>query len=311
MLKPCLIIVFNHRYDKNIPVLEQIYSGRFSHIFFLVPFYNGSKENVIPVYESSHYFQSFFAQGYNRFFKEEFSHYIFVGDDCILNPAINENNFLDITGLEAGAEFLPGIIELHKIKENGWWHSFKGIDFFGNRKGAEIKNELPGREAAVQQFNKHGVEVTALTMQNIFGSRTPANKKWFEYFLFKNFLFHFKWRKFKKNGKIELPYPVAGSYADVIVVTKQSIYNFCRYCGVMASAGLFVELAIPTALLLSAEKIMQEKDIKLKGKALWTAADITAVEDRYGKSLSALMKDFPADQLFFHPIKLSKWKNDL
>ena len=96
MSKPCLIIIFNHRFDKNIPVLEKIYSGRFSNIFFLVPFYNGDKENVIPVYESSHFFQSFLAQGYNRFAKDEFTHYIFTGDDCLLNPALNENNFLEL-----------------------------------------------------------------------------------------------------------------------------------------------------------------------------------------------------------------------
>src|SRR5882672_7140544 len=138
MVKACLIIVFNHRYDKNIPVLEKIYSGRFSHIYFLVPFYNGDHPNVIPVYESSHYFQSFFAQGYSRFFSEEFTHYIFLGDDCILHPSINENNILQQTGLAAGADFIPGLIEFHTIKkEQPWWHTFKGIDFFTNRKGAE------------------------------------------------------------------------------------------------------------------------------------------------------------------------------
>src|SRR5438309_2566399 len=55
--KAALIIVFNHRYDKNIPLLETLYEGRFSNIYYLVPFYDGEKENVIPVYENSFRFQ--------------------------------------------------------------------------------------------------------------------------------------------------------------------------------------------------------------------------------------------------------------
>lgn len=311
MTKACLIIVFNHRYDNNIPVLEKIYAGRFSSIYFLVPFYDGDHPNVIPVYESSNYFQSFFAQAYSRFFNEAFTHYLFLGDDCILNPSINEANVTEQTGLPAGTDFIPGLIEFHTIKKQSWWHTFKGIDFFSNRIGAEIKKELPSREEAISRFRKHGLEVEPLSMENIFGSKKPAHEKWWKYFLLKQYHWQFKWKNYKKNGKIELPYPVAGSYSDVLIITKESIYNFSRYCGIMAAAGLFVEIAIPTALLLSSPAIKQEKDLLLKGKPLWSVPEIEAVEKQYNKSLAALLAAFPADQLFYHPIKLSKWKNDL
>jgi hypothetical protein len=310
MTKACLIIVFNHRYDKNIPVLEKIYGKRFSAIYFLVPFYNGDHPRVIPVYESSNYFQSFFAQGYHRFFKEQFTHYIFLGDDCILNPAINESNFPGQTGLPASADFIPRLIEFHKIKGESWWHTFKGIDFFGNRKGAEIKKELPSKEEAIARFKKHGLEVQPLTRENIFGSDTPASQKWWRYWLFKKYHW-FNWKLFKKNGKIELPYPVAGSYSDVLIITKDSLPDFCRYCGIMAAAGLFVEIAIPTALLLSSKLIKQQQDSRLQGTALWSAEEIEAVEKKYDRSLTALVTGFPPGQLFYHPIKLSKWNNDL
>lgn len=311
MAKACLIIVFNHRYDKNIPVLEKMYSGRFSHIYYLVPFYNGTRQDVIPVYESSNFFQSFFAQGYHRFFKEDFSHYIFVGDDCILNPAINETNFPQQTGLAEDADFIPGIFSFHTLKDAGWWHTFKGIDFFKNRKGAEIKNELPAIEDAIKKFQKHGVEIKPLSMENIFGSKTPSSQKWWEYWLFKQFHWRFKWRKYKKNGMLELPYPVAGSYSDILVITKNSIYDFCRYCGIMAAGGLFVEIAIPTAMLLSSQKIVEEKDSRLQGKAVWTSQEVEMTENENNKSLSALLNNFPKNQLFLHPVKLSKWTNDL
>jgi hypothetical protein len=312
MVKACLIIVFNHRYDKNIPVLDKIYSKRFSHIYYLVPFYDGDRPDVIPVYESSNFFQSFFAQGYHRFFKEEFTHYIFLGDDCILNPVIDENNFPGETGIPADADFIQGLMSFNNVNNGiAWWHTHKGIDFFKNRKGAEISRELPEREIAVDRFKRHGIEIKPLTIKNIFGTKAPPGKKWWEYWLFKQYHWRIKWKSYKKEGKLELPYPIAGSYSDVLVITQKSIREFCRYCGIMAAAGLFVEIAIPTALLLSSDKIVQEKDIRLKGKALWTPGEIEVMENEHKRSLSVLLNNFPAGQLFYHPVKLSKWTNDI
>ena len=310
MSKACLVIVFNHRYDKNIPILEKIYSPNFSNIYFLVPFYNGNHPRVIPVYESSHYFQSYFAQGYHRFFKEEFTHYIFAGDDCLLNPSVNENNFLEQTGLQEGADFIPGFIEFHKLKKK-WWHTSNAVDFFNNRKGAEVQRELPTREEALLRFEKHGVTIGPLTSRHIFGKEKISFLRWWQSPIYKEFFLRVVWKKYRKNGKIELPYPVAGSYSDIFIVNKETISDFCRYCGILAAVGLFVEIAIPTALLLSSEKIMQEKDLKLQGKAIWSAEEVAEVEAKFNKSLKALLNDFPADQLYYHPVKLSKWNNDL
>lgn len=311
MTKPCLIIIFNHRYDKNIPVLRKLYSPQFSHIFFLVPFYKGNDPDVIPVYESSYYFQSFFAQGYHRFFREEFTHYIFTGDDCLLNPAVNEKNFMEQTGLQQGASFIPGLIEFHTLKEGGWWHTRKAVDFFHNREGAEVEKELPSREEALKRFSKHGINIQPLTKQNIFGNKKISFLRWWQSWLYKQFFLRVKWKPYRKNGKIELPYPVVGSYSDMFIVTKESIADFCHYCGIMASVGLFVEIAIPTALLLSSARIMQEKEMRLQGLALWSAEEVKAVEEKFNKSLALLQKGFPAGQLYYHPVKLSKWNNDL
>jgi hypothetical protein len=311
MSKPCLIIVFNHRYDKNIPVLRKIYSARFSNIFFLVPFYNGNDPDVIPVYESSHFFQSYFAQGYHRFFREEFSHYIFTGDDCILNPSINENNFMEQTGLPGGSDFITEIFELHNKKHEGWWHTKKAIDFFNNRKGAEVQRELPSKEEALQRFKKHGVNIEPLTPLNIFGTKNISPLNRWKSWLYKQFYLRVVWKPYRKSGKIELPYPVAGSYSDMFIISKESISDFCRYCGILASVGLFVEIATPTALMFSSKKIVQEKDMRLKGKALWSATEVEAVEKTFNRSLTSLLSGFPPDQLYYHPIKLSKWNNDL
>jgi len=311
MTKACLIIVFNHRYDKNLPVLRKLYGDRFSHIFFLMPFYDGPDTDVIPVYESSFYFQGYFAQAFARFHQEQFTHYIFLGDDCILNPAVNEWNVLEETGIPASTDYIPGIIEFHKLGTSAWWHTFKGIDFFNNRKGAEIRHELPSREEAVERFSHHGIETRPLSIRNIFSSGAPAGRSALAWWLFKQYHYRFRWKAMRRKKLLELPYPVAGSYCDILVITKDSIRDFCRYCGITSAAGLFVEIAIPTALLLASKRIVQEPALRLKGLALWTPVDVAAVEESYGRSLSALIEGFPKDQLFYHPVKLSRWNNDL
>src|SRR5205085_6532757 len=72
---PALVIIYNHQYDENIERLEHLYKRRFGSIFHLVPFYRGSRSNVVPVYENSHYFQGYIAQAFRAFFREDFSHY--------------------------------------------------------------------------------------------------------------------------------------------------------------------------------------------------------------------------------------------
>ena len=116
--KVALIIIFNHRYDKNIKTLEQVYKNKFSNIYFLVPFYDGMQPNVIPVYGNSYFFEGYLAQGFRHYFKEEYEHYLFAADDMILNPAITEDTYTSYFGLEAGNSFIPEIFSLHHLSNN-------------------------------------------------------------------------------------------------------------------------------------------------------------------------------------------------
>ena len=90
--KTALLVVYNHRYDKNIPVIDRIYANRFSYVCHLVPFYDGDQANVIAVYDSSHYFQNYIAQAYTHLKDKGFTHFFIVADDMILNPLVDENN---------------------------------------------------------------------------------------------------------------------------------------------------------------------------------------------------------------------------
>src|SRR6476620_3999100 len=183
-----LVIVFNHRYDKNIPLLDSIYEDRFSNIYYLVPFYDGDKENVIPVYESSFQFQGYMAQGFKHYFREEYEHYLFVADDLLLHPAIDELNYKEHFGLTNDSSFIPEIFNLHDLPNNDtvrfipssrkkrevtkwyWWRLKQLIHYQHGSEGIETANEMSSYDEAEKVIKAHGFDPQPLKVVDIFGS---------------------------------------------------------------------------------------------------------------------------------------------
>jgi hypothetical protein len=307
MSQVVLIIIYNHQYNKNIEILEQIYKDRFSNIYHLVPFYSGDKKNVIPVYECSFYFQGYVSQGFKSYFKKECKHYLFVADDLILNPKINEINYTQHFKLNSNTSFIPEFGTLHEVKDF-WSRVVEAFKWNVNFSGVEAKNQLPDYTTALQIFAKFGLEIKPLNYLQIFKKqefpRLFKINKILHYFLLKR-------REIKnRNKEFHLSYPLVGSYSDIFVVSSDSIKQFSHFCGVFASTRLFVEFAVPTSLVLSASEIVTEKKLKLQGEALWTKEQYQRL-DKYEWDLDLLLNDFPKNLLYLHPIKLSKWKTKL
>jgi len=325
--KLALVIIFNHQYNKNIPVLESIYKGRFSNIFYLVPFYDGDKANVIPVYEKSFYFQGYLAQGFKHYFSEEIEHYFFVADDLMLNPLINEDNYKEHFKLNDQSCFIPEIFTLdHLTNKNTlrfeamstlpgseaklfWWRIKMAARYQHNKEGNEISNEMPSYSEAEIILKRHGYPVQPLRYQDVNGALFPFKIKTHENRLhLAKYFFNIK----ALNKKYRLSYPMVGSYSDILIVSKKAIRKFCHYCGVFAANELFVELAIPTALLLASDVVVTEPLLDKRGEIYWTYTDEeTAVYNskmqQYHFSLQELLEKFPKNSLYIHPVKLSKW----
>lgn len=313
MGKVALIIIYNHQYNENIGVLEQIYKERFSNIYHLVPFYNGEKQNVIPVYECSYYFQGYISQGFKKYFKEDYTHYFFVADDLLLNPIINEHNYSEQLKLNSNACFIPEFITLHDQSE--WWARVgDAYNWKINLPGIEAQNQLPDYEEAMQIFKQFGFTIKPLCFNQIW--KIPSSfKDWARPFasrnIFKHSIFTLRYITNKLTKKTyPLSFPLIGSYSDIFVISAETIKQFCHYCGVFAATRLFVEVALPTSLVLSAKEIVTENDLKLQGKALWTKEQHQELE-KYESSLKQLLVEFPTNYLYLHPIKLSKWNTKI
>lgn len=160
--KTALLVVYNHRYDKNIERIEALYAGKFSHVYHLMPFYDGTVPNVIPVYASSYQFQSYISQAYTHLKNQGFTHYLIVSDDMLLNPIINEQNLWDTLQLDKDSCMLPGIVELQQCR-TGWKRVDDAMEYRKLVPGVEVENILPSYEDACQRFRNHGISTEALT----------------------------------------------------------------------------------------------------------------------------------------------------
>ena len=319
MEKIALLIIYNHRYDKNIPILDKIYEGRFSYVYHVVPFYDGDRENVIAVYENSYYFQGYIAQAYQHLKGKGFTHYFIIADDMVINPILTEKNLFKKTGIGVGACYIYDIREIFDCFVAQHTRSMK--DFCLKKKGVEIESILPTKYEAEQRFCKHELRVGALSRQYLLKSAYYALKG---KMLRKSLLFV---KDYIVNN-VEIKYPLVWGYSDILLLTADVMGKFATYCGAFAADELFVEYAIPTSLIFSADNIVTDKMVKLHGVTqiysrnrlkeitksnafighqplYWEAEQ---VNEKYQTRLDYLLGHFPSDIFFIHPIKLSKWK---
>jgi len=300
-----LIIIYNHKFEKNIAVLEEIYKHRFSKIFHLMPFYRGNKRNVIPVYEHSFYFQGYVAQAFKYFFHPRYSHYLFISDDLLLNPGITETSIPQYLQIDSVTNFIPELIELHKHPLAQFWPRMRlAYEYKPIKEGVEIAGEIPSYHETLKKFQNLGLSIGPIQFAQLyrkprlFFRKKDARlelRKWIRWL-----------RSFPNQNRLNLRYPLVGSYSDIFLISRENIRDFSHYCGVFAANELFVEFAIPTAIALTAKKIVTEKNLKLTGKALWTEQEYKVLEP-FDNNLTRLQKEFPSHWLYVHPIKLSRW----
>ena len=166
----CLVVIFNHRFDKNLPLLRKIYGKRFSAIRFLMPFYDGADSDVIPVYESAYQFQGYLIQAYEKLKDIPCSHYLFIGDDLIINPSFDETNFLARTDMYNKKFLGRDIIPLNSPNTFKWYWTIGSSKPFYNT-ATSWKNSLYSYDEALDKFNDFfGVKYKETYEADFFGN---------------------------------------------------------------------------------------------------------------------------------------------
>lgn len=296
--KIALLVIYNHRYDKNISRINEIYANRFSNIYHIMPFYDGDIENVIPVYDSSFQFQGYISQAFQHLKNKGFSHFVCVADDMVINPHLNEQNFFQLSGIDEDACFVHELRDLRDVRRR-WFHIGNAIRFSIFNRGLEIDAILPTREEALNAFQKHNIPTRLVPEWPYQSLRRRVRETLLKY---RKILYY------RILQRLYFSYPLVGGYSDMIVVPNTVMPKFCQYCGAFSAARLFVEIAIPTSMILCSGKVQTIQEIRMKDSLILPRNKDRDFLPKFNHSYDQLVSAFPEDMLYIHPIKLSQWK---
>lgn len=296
MSKICLSIVFNHKFEENIPKLRKFYGDRFSTIRYLSPFSRSRKPDVIPIFETSVHFQGYFAQALS-YLPKECEYYVFCADDLLLNPNLDEDNLINALNCENSSY----IKYLNPIWEHSFaWHKFEECNRFTEKEYTiPYQRLLPTRDELLKIYKSHGYEYRNLGFHNFNGVKEKGItknriKSGISYFI-------------RNGNKNYINYPLIEGYSDLIVVPKDHVELFCHYCGIFAAMNLWVDAAVATALLLSGSQVKTEKNSNYSGTEYWNNEKLNERLEPAENKLYRINKIFKENDLYIHPIKLSTY----
>lgn len=315
-----LVIIYNHKFESNVAKLEKLYRGRFHQIWHLMPFYQGDGPNVIPVYDGSYTFQGFVAHAHRRLMESGAESYLFVGDDLLLDPGINQNNIHHALQLPRGAAYISSFYDLSQGEFSRGVTEARQASL--SQRGLQIHGELPPKEEALRLIRRHS-PVKSMILQKYSPLAPPyvhpilpnLRTNWN---VWKGRVWHRREQLLCWSRPIEMTYPFVGGYADIFLCPRDTLPAFAHVCGVFAAARVFVEIALPTALALTNERISTEATGAKSGFDVWfppptwgemikRKKTVDEIESVAGRSLERLAEAWPSDTLFIHPMKLSKW----
>lgn len=310
----CLCIVFNHPFTANIPALRAIYRGRFSTIRFLVPFERSTDPDVLTVYRGSFGHCAYAIEHLPALEALEVSYYVFIHDDVLLSPWMNEKNIVAHLGLVNSGDAYIGDIYPVEADVGQWgfqigslWriaHPRNYLSGTGVESFATVLRYLPPVGEAAERARALGIPPTTRLdyRPDSFQAELPLA---YRYFGAQNrsdpaFIRGLAERLFDSPApaSADIPYPLAcsGPWTDFYVVPRERLARFAHIAAILATAGLFVEMAAPTALMLTCDVIRKATDRNLF--AQWS---LEAASPR--EALTTLLHE--PRLISIHPVKLS------
>lgn len=313
----CLVHLFNHRFEANLPVLERIYAGRFPDRHVLMPFAIDPGPGISRVYELGRNFSGHIAQGARDFIDPRFTHYAIVADDLLLNPRLHAGNLVEALGLQPAEGYIKNLAAADALRDEWIWAGEAAAHFRRYGKAIDWAALLPPPEAARAKFARLGVPMPAKVGSGWPGTlrrhlTQPRQSVW-------------AWLEGLTMRGQPADYPLLSGYSDFVVVPAEALQLFAQFCGIFAALDIFAEIAVPTALALACDKVRTElppgrhfhghgsSQIAaggLKGVELWTGSDLAEADALLSLPLEKLLAAFPPDWLYCHPVKLSRYRLD-
>ena len=310
----CLVHLFNHRFEGNLPVLERIYADRFPDRHVILPFASEPGPAISRVYELGRNFSGHIAQATRDFIAPHFAHYVIVADDLLLNPGLSADNLVRALGLGPAEGYIKNLVCADALRDEWIWAGEAAAHFRRYGKAVDLATLLPPAEEARAKFARFGIPMAKKPGSGSTGTlrrhlHHPRQSVW-------------AWLEGLTMRGQPADYPLLSGYSDFIVIPAESMERFAHYCGVFAALDIFAEVAVPTALALACDRVRTELPVGqhfqghgssqkptsgLKGVELWTQEDLAGADALLSLPLPELLAEFPPDWLYCHPVKLSHY----
>lgn len=326
--KTTLCVLFNHPYPANIPILEEMLSGKFDRVYFVLPNTVSPREDVITSYRGSHLFHGMIVDAAPRLLKDDSSYYFFMQDDVLINPRFSGEDWVRILRLDPGGAFLPKCVPIGgDVSDWPWWLGvlWKMRAPMNVVSGTGIENWrslLPDVEQSFAEMErKYGFVFRPIenkkpildydTLPN-WELRQTLNRALVDgifarglgkgirllFPFFRGMSDFFAMNREATGKGIRPLFPFCRGMSDFFAVNRATMEKLVHLFGVFAAMQVFVEVAIPTALLLAADRVTTEQDLGLKLEWYWN-------DDRSRLDFEAISAGFAEDVVSVHPIKLS------
>ena len=275
-----------------------------------MPFYDGADSDVIPVYESSKQFQGYLIQAYDKLKDIQCSHYLFIGDDVLIRPDLDDTNFIARTNMH-GKKFLSKDFSPLNSPNKFRWYWTAGTSKSLYDASTNWRDSLYTYEEALNKFNNFfGAKYKEVYDEAFFGDPNKPGGTvlggWKDAKGFLNIVNYF----IATNGNtLHIPYPLAGGgcCADIFCLDKSNLFEFSRLCGIFSAANLFVEIATPTAAVLTFKRYEVIFFPQNSWLILWNE-DRNIFADKYSRDVARLHREWDEKFFYVHPVKLSGWK---
>jgi hypothetical protein len=304
ILSKTLCVFFNYPYPANIEVWDKLYSSVFDQIIYVQPFIKSDMNNVYTVYRAAFNFGGYFSDISHILDEIDTDVIIFCGDDCLINPDMFSSEFEDtFTGFDRKSVFLPQFLN---YGNEGWFnnpHKRNTLGRFINGYGAYDqrvegwRSYLPEDNYLLNNLKKLGFSTDLNRPSNEFyKTLSPTHQEIINI-------------TFQKQDRVQLPYPLVYGVSDFFMIGKDLVSDFCSNVGAFASLNVFPEVAVPTALLTLDANIIQANSLNLKYR--WTYGRNDKVSHFVPTNIDEIkreMSSMESNELFIHPVKMSKVK---
>ena len=156
----------NHPFPRNLPLLREIYLGRFSELRFLVPFERLDDRDVITVYRGSYTHAGYITDARKELGEIDCDYFIFCHDDVLLNPQLNEHRFPELFPIGPNDGFISRVGALPAyIGVWDWYFGLipkmfypKSLLFGSGIEFPSVVKHLPPRSLVERKLSEGGVE---------------------------------------------------------------------------------------------------------------------------------------------------------